>query len=356
MRAKIVKMYQLAQMNIESNTVSNMHESPQLSGIICYKHFLNHVHHCDFLQNDLPDKSVNLIIADFPYFEVKGEFDFIWNSFEEFLAWVELCAKEFKRLLKDNGTLFVYGHAKKIAYKQVIFDKYFNLENNLCIEFNRQTKKGVENFRCFAPVTERCLMYSNETNKTGLEMIFSDANCFIDLKNYMDTEKTKANLSNKQINEIIGSSTNGGGLACHYFGFTKDLTKTQFQIPIKEHYEKLQKTGFFTKPYEQLRQEYEQLRRPFNNFLKLFDVMKFNQEAHITKQYEHDTCKPETLTRALILTCSRENDLVLVPFAGSGTECAMAKKEKRNFIGFDINPKYVEMSNKRCDAIQIGLF
>ena len=38
--------------------------------------------------------------------------------------------------------------------------------------------------------------------------------------------------------------------------------------------------------------------------------------------------KPEALTRALMLTCSRPNDLVLVPFAGSGTECAMLLKKK----------------------------
>ena len=40
--------------------------------------------------------------------------------------------------------------------------------------------------------------------------------------------------------------------------------------------------------------------------------------------------------------------LVLVPFSGSGTECAMAAKEDREFIGFDIEPKYVEMANARC--------
>ena len=312
--------------------------------------FYNRVHHSDFLKNDLPDKSVNLIIADFPYFEVKGDFDFIWNSFDEFLAWVELCAKEFKRLLKDNGTLFVYGHAKKIAYKQVIFDKYFNLENNICIEFNRQTKKGVENFRCFAPVTERCLMYSNEIIRTGLEEIKLDVKNFQSLRQYFKEFQYDTGLTKTQIVEKIGQ------VADHCFRWGS----TQWDMPTKETYNELLKlphlNGFIRQEYEQLRQEYEQLRRPFNNFMKLFDVMKFDQEAHITKQYEHDTCKPETLTRALILTCSRENDLVLVPFAGSGTECAMAKKEKRNFIGFDINPDYVEMSNKRCDAIQSGLF
>jgi site-specific DNA-methyltransferase (adenine-specific) len=106
------------------------------------------------------------------------------------------------------------------------------------------------------------------------------------------------------------------------------------------------------KTYETLRAEYETLRRPFNNFMKLYDVMKFDQEAHITGNYEHETCKPETLTRALLLTCSREKDLVLIPFAGSGTECAMCVKENRNFIGFEIEEKYTKMANDRTDIIK----
>lgn len=103
---------------------------------------------------------------------------------------------------------------------------------------------------------------------------------------------------------------------------------------------------------------YEELRRPFYNPFKHEEVLEFSQEGHITRQYDHDTKKPETLTRALILTCSRPNDLIVVPFAGSGTECAMAAKEGRRFIGFDIEKKYVDMSNKRCDVhlMQPALF
>ena len=61
-------------------------------------------------------------------------------------------------------------------------------------------------------------------------------------------------------------------------------------------------------------------------------------------KYDHDTVKPETLTRALIMTCSRPNDLVVVPFAGSGTECAMAVKEGRKTIGFEITEKQIRLA------------
>ena len=40
------------------------------------------VYHLDFLNNTVPDKCANLIIADPPYFEVKGDVDFIWKRTE----------------------------------------------------------------------------------------------------------------------------------------------------------------------------------------------------------------------------------------------------------------------------------
>ena len=69
---------------------------------------VNKIHNINFLDNTLPDKCANLIIADPPYFEVKGDFDFIWKSFDDYLKDVEKWAKECKRLLADNGTLFWY--------------------------------------------------------------------------------------------------------------------------------------------------------------------------------------------------------------------------------------------------------
>ena len=128
----------------------------------------------------------------------------------------------------------------------------------------------------------------------------------------------------------------------------------------KEMYEKLRKWlndsqeyEYLRQEYEDLRQEYEELRRPFINHFKLQEILRFSNEAQKTgAKYDHETVKPETLTRALILTCSRENDLVLVPFAGSGTECAMAVKEKRNFIGFEINEKHANDANNRANIIK----
>ncbi len=303
---------------------------------------MNEVYNADWMTNGLPDKSVQLIIADPPYFEVKGEFDFIWKSFDDYLQDVEKWAKECKRILADNGTLFWWGHAKKIAYSQVILDKYFNLENSLVWEKKEcQTMKcSPDEMRTFAPVTERLLMYSNEVLMTGLEVIKLDVDNFKTLRDYFQKVHEFIGLGKNKIIEAIGQK------ADHCFRYNS----TQFELPTPETYQQLIDVLAINKM--QYYREYEDLRRPFDNRgILQTDVLKYSQEAHITKNYEHDTKKPETLTRQLILTCSRPNDLVFIPFAGSGTECAMAAKEGRNFIGYDIDPKHAATAQKRVKKI-----
>lgn len=43
---------------------------------------------------------------------------------------------------------------------------------------------------------------------------------------------------------------------------------------------------------------------------------------------------------------------VLIPFAGSGTECAMSAKENRNFIGFEIDAKHFKTATDRTEIIK----
>jgi len=306
---------------------------------------LNKVYNIDFLNNDLPDKCAKLIIADPPYYKTKGAFDFIWKTFDYYLIDVEKWCLECKRILADNGTLLWYGDAKNIAYSQIIFDKHFNLINSVVWENTNQAKQSmvnVEEYRSFPPLTERILIYSNEEDNFVVDH----------LQKYLLSEFIKCAKPVSFYKKLCGFTGNQP-----YNWFTpKNNGSAQWAFPKKEHYIKLSVTGFFLKEYEELKAEYEELkakheelRRPFNNIYKVGDVIRLpNYE---TSDYDHDTIKPEKLTRILITTCSRENDLVIVPFAGSGTECAMSAKEKRAFIGYEITKKHAEMSQKRANKI-----
>ncbi len=65
----------------------------------------------------------------------------------------------------------------------------------------------------------------------------------------------------------------------------------------------------------------------------------------------HSTQKPEELLKRVILSSSKEGDLILDPFCGSGTTCAVAKKLNRRAIGIEKEVKYVEISKQRLTKI-----
>ena len=105
--------------------------------------------------------------------------------------------------------------------------------------------------------------------------------------------------------------------------------------------------------------EYENLRRPFYNIYQLTDVIKHSQEANITKNFDHDTIKPVGLIAKFIHTSTRENDLVLDCFMGSGTTGVACSKLNRRFIGIELDKKYFDIATNRiADANHdlVGLF
>ncbi len=62
---------------------------------------------------------------------------------------------------------------------------------------------------------------------------------------------------------------------------------------------------------------------------------------------DHPTQKPEKLLAKIILASSEEGDVVLDPFAGSGTTAVAAKKLKRKFVGIEIDEFYCCLAQKR---------
>jgi len=66
----------------------------------------------------------------------------------------------------------------------------------------------------------------------------------------------------------------------------------------------------------------------------------------------HGCQMPEQLLGRIIRVSSNEGDLVLDPFAGSGTTLAVAKKLNRRFLGFEISPEYTEQVRRRLDKIR----
>jgi site-specific DNA-methyltransferase (adenine-specific) len=65
------------------------------------------------------------------------------------------------------------------------------------------------------------------------------------------------------------------------------------------------------------------------------------------RQIGHPAPFPEELPRRLIQLYTFKQDVVLDPFAGSGTTCLAAKRANRHFIGYETEPEYRELALQR---------
>jgi len=68
----------------------------------------------------------------------------------------------------------------------------------------------------------------------------------------------------------------------------------------------------------------------------------------------HGCQMPEQLLGRIIRVCSNPGDLVVDPFAGSGTTLAVAKKLGRRWIGYELSPNYAAQIQARLDAAVEG--
>jgi site-specific DNA-methyltransferase (adenine-specific) len=309
------------------------------------------------------DGEFDLIFIDPPYFEIKGEFDFRL-SFSEWIEMHAILAEKCRRILKDNGTVILWGHAKNIAYQQIEFDKYFYLLNSCVWEkINAQTKKNsIDQQRAFIPITERFLLYDKGEDKTGSTMIFSSPDLFQSIKKYMREEKKKIKIAKgfkteKEFNEYINTITQTSSVASrHYF------SDSQYVFPTAEMYSRLQQSGFFKRPYESQRHEYESLRHEYESlrheyeslrrYFRLteefkYDVIRWSQEAEKTKHLKHPTCKPPGLVRRLLTTCCRPGSKIFEPFAGTETTRTACYDMGFDYVGCELDSDYWQAQEKR---------
>ena len=67
--------------------------------------------------------------------------------------------------------------------------------------------------------------------------------------------------------------------------------------------------------------------------------------------FNHPTIKPLELVKRHILHATQPNDIVLDTFIGSGTTAIACQETNRQFIGFEIEPKWVKVANDRLNKI-----
>ena len=96
----------------------------------------------------------------------------------------------------------------------------------------------------------------------------------------------------------------------------------------------------------------EALGLPFQNTLtadefmeSTLDVWQLSPES--ARRVNHPAPFPVTLPERLINLYTYENDLVVDPFLGSGTTAVAASRTRRRYVGYDLDPLYVDIARER---------
>ena len=150
----------------------------------------------------------------------------------------------------------------------------------------------------------------------------------------------------------------------HYENGFAGYTKT-----LAAHYEPLlwfSKGSKYT--YHEIREPYKSTERLKHPITKNGKVWKPNKAGRLAgdvwsfptlagrrfrnEKVDHPTQKPLALTNRIIRHFSNEGDLIVVPFAGSGTECVSAAANGRRFWGAEINASYVAIANQRIEPLK----
>jgi len=284
---------------------------------------------CLEVMQDLIDDGVkvDMILTDPPYGTMKdGAYMLEWDTIIEpntIFEWAN-------NLLRQNGKMLLFSQQPytsqlilntipRIQFIQTLY--WYKHTAGMILGANKNAVQYIEDMVLF--------------RKDG-----NDYEKAHPLRDYFLKEKEKTGLSNQELNKILGS-----GMSSHYF--TKGI---QFVIPTKENYKKLQSTGYFKKPFEEIQQIDKDYKNKYPSTFNLWEGNKLKSnvfEYDKDKGNLHPTQKPVKLLEDLIKTYTNENDLVLDFTMGSGSTGVACHQTNRNFIGIELEPKYYEIAEQR---------
>ena len=330
------------------------------------------------------DNSFDAIITDPPYYKVKGEqWDRQWDDPDKFLKWVSALCGEFARILKPNGSLYIFASPQMAGRVECVVREKLNVLNHIVWRkgasglsvrgWSQKARK--ESLRQFIPQTERIIFaehYNSDNTAKGEAGYLAKCDelrgfVFEPIRNYLSSEWAAAGLKNEDAN--IACSTKSMA-ARHYFSCS------QWCLPTKEHYLALQryanKSGgeYLRREYEDLRREYEDLRREYDDLRREYEDLRREYEdlrrpftvtpkvqygdvwdfAPVTAYKGKHPCeKPQALLMHILQSSVKRGSIVFDPFSGSGSMAIASHYFGCDFIGCELDPDYFAAAKERFD-------
>jgi len=288
---------------------------------------------------EIPSGSVSLILCDPPYHTTKKGNIYGDRNFQEdehFLDWMERYAVQWKRVLKSNGTLYVFCSAVMSARLEVMFSRYFRPINH--ITWSKPNAPGYdgwkgkmkkESLRQWYPHSERVLVFEHGTYGSRTATRRSP------LGQYLRDCRIASGMSGHQLTGTIGAfgKVNHGGAVSNW--------EAGRNVPSREQYTKivsaLEQSGKVG-----LMLDYEDIVRPMDIDPKSEFTDVWNFESVRPFRGKHPAEKPQNLLMHIVSASSYPGDIVLDCFAGSGSTGVAALRLKRRAVCIEIEEKWIK--------------
>jgi len=242
--------------------------------------------------------SAQIIIADPPYNIGK---DFGNKSdkqpMDEYLLWCDAWIKECLRVLKPNGTMFIYGFSEILA---LILSRVPHTVNRRWIIWH-YTNKTVPSLKFWQRSHESIIVLWKDEKVFHRDEVRED---------YTDTFLKGA--AGKERKATKGRFSKGEKTTTYVAHASGALPRDVIKIPA------------------------------------------LAGGAGMVERVDHPTQKPLALCSRLLRSCKQAptEGYVLVPFAGSGSECVASKMLGLPFVGIELNEDYVKLTRDRLATVE----
>lgn len=261
---------------------------------------------CLDIAKKIDSNSIDLIYLDPPFFTNKIQsqttknrdktlsFNDIWKSSNEYANFLFLRFKEFHRILKDSGSIFIHCDRNANHIVRFLLDCVFgakNFQSEIIWIYKRwsNSKKGLLNNH------QNIYFYSKSKNFT-FNFIYEPYSPTTNIDQIL--QQRKKDIFGKS---VYAKDSNGDII----------LGDKKKGVPLSD----------------------------------VWDIPYLNPKAK--ERVNYPTQKPIALLEKIIQIASNKGDLILDPFCGSGTTLLAAKLNERNFIGIDSSKEAVSISEQR---------
>jgi len=317
---------------------------------------------CNEVLQDIPSNSIDLVITSPPYFQQReyGGRNGVGNEkkVEEYIESIMTTFRQCVRVTKRTGSIvfnlgdkYIDGNLLLVPYRfalQVQKEKLAKLINELTwVKVNPAPKQDP---RKLVSATEPFFIFAKSNE------YYFNKDAFMEYRDkYMNgSKKTAGNDIGKKYFELIEKS--------HLSKENKEQARKELNEVIREVKEgklesfRMKIRGMHALPYGgQAGGRLTQIETKGFTIIKIYgnsirkDVIESTVET--IKGNVHPAVYPEFIVQELIKLLTKENDIVLDPFLGSGTTAVVAKRLKRNYIGIEIHSEYIEYAKQRLAEI-----